>query len=76
MGTVPVAPNNSRIGPEGDRKISGFRDKPVDLGSNKMERIYMTTLIVMINLINLPGSRNPRVNALFFHNEAGLDKPQ
>jgi hypothetical protein len=71
MGTVPVAPNNSSIGPEGDRKMSGFRAKPVDLGSNKMERRYMPTLIEMINLTNLFGSRNPRVQTLFFHNEAG-----
>jgi hypothetical protein len=72
MGTVPVAPNNLSIGPEGDRNMSGFRAKPVDLGSNKMERRYMTTLIEMINLTNLFGSRNPRVQTLFFHNEAGL----
>ena len=72
MGTVPVAPNNSRIGPEGDRKVSGFRDKPVALGSTQMERRYMPTLIEMINLTNLFGSRNPRVQRLFFHNEAGL----
>jgi hypothetical protein len=72
MGTVPVAPNNSRIGPEGDRKMSGFSDKPVALGSNKMERMYMPTLIEMINLTNLFGSRNTRLQTLFFHNEAGL----
>ena len=72
MGMVPVAPNNLRIGSEGDKKMSGWGVKPVDLGSNKMERMYMPTLIEMINLTNLLGSRNPRVQILFFHIEAGL----
>jgi len=67
-----VAPNNSSIGPEGDRKVSGCGDKPADLGSNKMERRYIPTLIEMINLTNFFGSRNLRVQTLFFHNEAGL----
>src|SRR5210317_2451720 len=72
MGMVPVAPNNLRIGSEGDKKMSGWGVKPVDLGSNKMERMYRPTLIEMINLTNFFGSRNPRVQTLFFHNEAGL----
>ncbi len=72
MGMVPVAPNNLRIESEGDKKTSGCKVKPVDLGSNKMERMYMPTLIEMINLTNFFGSRNPRVQALFFQNEAGL----
>ena len=72
MGTVPVAPNNSSIGPEGDRKRTGFRAKPAALGSNRTERRYITTLFEMINLTNLFGSRNPRVQTLFFHNEDGL----
>ena len=72
MGMVPVAPNNLRIGSEGDKKMSGWGVKPVDLGSNKMERMYMPTLIEMINLTNLLGSRNPRVQTLFFHIDAGL----
>ncbi len=68
-----MAPNNLRIGPEGDRKVSGFSDNPVDPGSNKMERMYMPTLIEMINLTNLFGSRKPLIQTLFFHHEAGLD---
>ena len=72
MGMVPVAPNNLRIGSEGDKKMSGWGVRPVDLGSNKMERMYMPTLIEMINLANLLGSLNPRVQTLFFHLEAGL----
>ena len=39
MGKVPVAPNNLIIGSEGDRKVSGFGDRAVDLGSNKIERM-------------------------------------
>ena len=76
MGAVPVAPNNWRIGSDGDRNKSGCGVKPVDLGSNKMERMYMPTLMEMMNLTNLLGSRNPRVQTLFFNNDAGLVIPQ
>ena len=71
-----MAPNNLRIESEGDRNTSGCKVKPVDLGSNRIERMYIPTLIEMINLINLLGSRNPRVQTLFFNNEAGLVIPQ
>jgi hypothetical protein len=47
MGTVPVAPNSNRLVFEGDRKVSGFKDKPVALGLNNMAIIYMPTLTVI-----------------------------
>lgn len=76
MGTVPVAPKSIKLVSEGDRKVSGFKDKLACLGFNKMERMYMPTFIAMINLMNLVGSRNPRVQALFFQKEAGFAVPQ
>lgn len=76
MGTVPVAPSNLRIESEGERNKSGCGENPVDLGSNKMERINMPTFIQMMSLTNLLGSRNPRVQTLFFNNDAGLVIPQ
>jgi hypothetical protein len=36
----------------------------------------MTTLIEMINFVSLFESRNPRVQALFFHQALGLAEPQ
>jgi len=44
MGTVPVAPNSNRLVLEGDRKVNGFKDKPVPPGLNNIETIYMPTL--------------------------------
>ena len=52
MGTVPVAPNRNRLISEGDRKVSGFKDKPVALGLNNMEMRYMPTLTAMIIFTN------------------------
>ena len=69
MGTIPVAPNNLRTDSEGDKKMSGCGVKPVAPGSNKMERMYMPTLMEMINLTNVFGSRNPRVQTLFFQTD-------
>ena len=44
MGTVPVAPNSNKLVSEGDRKVSGFIDKPVARGLNNMDIIYIPTL--------------------------------
>jgi hypothetical protein len=52
MGTVPVAPNNNILVSEGDRKVSGFKDRPVALGLNSIEIIYMPTLTMISNLMN------------------------
>ncbi len=52
MGTVPVAPKNNKLVSEGDRKVSGFKDKPVALGLNNMEMRYIPTLTAMITFTN------------------------
>jgi hypothetical protein len=52
MGTVPVAPNRNRLVSEGDRKVSGFKDKPVAPGLNNIEIRYMPTLAAISVFIN------------------------
>jgi len=52
MGTVPVAPKRNKLVSEGDRKVSGFKDKPVAPGLNNIEMIYMPTLTAMSVLTN------------------------
>ena len=52
MGTVPVAPKSNKLVSEGDRKVSGFIDKPVALGLNNMEMRYIPTLTAMTILTN------------------------
>ena len=76
MGTSPVAPSNSRLDPEGDRKVSGLGVNPASLGLNKMERINIPTLTAMIVLIIWFGSRKPLVQALFLYHEPGFAVPQ
>ena len=73
---VPVAPSRNKLLSEGDRKVSGFMDRPVPLGLNRMDIIYIPTLMAMIYLTNCPGSRNPRVQALFLYQDPGLRVPQ
>ncbi len=69
---VPVAPKSNKLVSDGDKKVSGFNDKPAARGLNKIEMMYITTLTAMRNLTNRFESRNPRVQALFFHQEPGL----
>ena len=38
--------------------------------------MYIPTLMAIIYLTNCPGSRNPRVQALFLYHEPGLAVPQ
>jgi hypothetical protein len=38
MGRVPVAPSKSRLPWEGEKKVRGFREKPVDEGFRRMDR--------------------------------------
>ena len=76
IGMVPVAPKSNKLVSEGDKKVSGFIDKPAALGLNRMETMYMPTLTEIITLVSLFESRNPRVQALFFHQAPGLDEPQ
>jgi hypothetical protein len=76
MGTVPVAPNMNRLESEGDRKVSGFIDKPVARGLNNMEMRYIPTLTAMITFTNRSESLSPRVQVLFFHQELGFFVPQ
>ena len=71
MGTVPVAPRSNRLVSEGDRKVSGFKDKPVALGLNNMVIIYMPTFTAISDLTNWSGSRNTRPQGLFFHQDPG-----
>jgi hypothetical protein len=73
---VPVAPNSNKLVSEGDKKVRGFKERPVALGLNKMEMIYIPTLIEISNLTIRFESRNPRVHGLFFHQEPGLADPQ
>ena len=76
MGMVPVAPNSIRLASEGDKKVRGFMERPACLGLNKMEMMYIPTLIEIIDLTSRFESRNPRVQGLFFHQEPGLADPQ
>jgi hypothetical protein len=52
MGTVPVAPNSIRLVSEGERKVSGFIDKPVARGLNNIEIIYMPIFAAISVLTN------------------------
>jgi hypothetical protein len=72
MGMVPVAPRRNKLLSEGDRKVSGFMDRPAPLGLNRMDMIYIPTLMAIRYLTNCPGSRNPRVQALFLYHDPGL----
>jgi hypothetical protein len=38
MGRVPVAPSNSRLPWEGEKKVRGFRENPVDEGFRRMDK--------------------------------------
>ena len=52
MGTVPVAPRMNILVSEGDKNVSGFNVRPVALGLNNIEIIYMPILMAMRVLTN------------------------
>lgn len=52
MGTVPVAPKSNILVSEGDKKVSGFKDRLVVRGLNKSEMIYMPTFAMMSIITN------------------------
>ena len=76
MGKVPVAPSSSRVLFEGERKANGFIDRRMLVKLRRIEIAKRKQFTMMIVLIMWDGERCPWTNAIFFHQEPGLDRPQ
>lgn len=76
MGIVPVAPRISRLLELGDRKLSGLRERPVDPGLMRSDRIYMTALIAIMHVRIRSPEKMPPASKTPFQPEPGLCKPQ
>jgi hypothetical protein len=76
MGIVPVDPSNNRDLFEGDRKTSGFEDKPSCVGFIKSEIQYIPTFAYITVLIMWSAVNRLIVVGRFFHQVPGFDTPQ
>jgi hypothetical protein len=76
MGILPVAPRRSRLLELGERKLRGLREKPVDAGFRRSDKMYIPALSAMMYVRIRSALKIPPARTTFFQREPGWFKPQ
>jgi hypothetical protein len=76
MGILPVAPRRSRLRELGDRKFNGLREKPVEAGFRRSDKMNIPALSEMMYVRIRSSEKKPFARKMFFRREPGRCKPQ